>query len=109
MMNFQVLVADINIGYEEIVNIQVTMITTESIFMVWDLFSQVIIYTPYQKRVFFLTVSIALHRFISWMMLIRIGCLQLLLYILAKLTAISSILFEIGGNKSQEGTNNIGS
>jgi hypothetical protein len=34
MMNFQVLVADINIGYEEIVNIQVTMITTESIFMV---------------------------------------------------------------------------
>lgn len=53
MMNFQVLVADINIGYEEIVNIQVTMITTESIFMVWDLFSQVIIYTPYQKRVFF--------------------------------------------------------
>jgi hypothetical protein len=33
-MNFQVLVADINIGYEEIVNIQVTMITTESIFMV---------------------------------------------------------------------------
>jgi hypothetical protein len=50
MMNFQVLVADINIGYEEIVNIQVTMITTESIFMVWDLFSQVIIYILHTRK-----------------------------------------------------------